>query len=111
MREDLRILFIEKMNGGGLFMSVENKATLGGITLKGRRELRVDGVEEVLSFDDCGVHLRCVDGELTVEGSEIRVQLLDTHNGSVTLEGHINGMYYSEEENKRKGGLWGRLMH
>lgn len=90
-------------------MSADNQKT-SGITLKERKNMCVFGVEEVMSFDDEGAHLRCSDGELFIEGKNVRIQSLDVENGSVTLEGQINAVYYTDDESKKRGGVFGRLM-
>ena len=78
------------------------------ILLKGRDELYIGGVEEVLNFDEEGVRLRSVDGELVVEGSDIKIETLDTDKGTVSLSGRINGMYFLDVPDKKKG-FFGKL--
>lgn len=79
------------------------------ITLRGRRDMTVSGVEEVVNFDDEGAKLRTSDGELFIEGREIKIGTLDTDRGIVNLSGRINGFYYTTEDEKQKRGFWGRL--
>ena len=79
------------------------------ITLKGRREMTLFGVEEVVNFDEEGAKLKTVDGELFIEGNEIKIGTLDTERGVVSLSGKINGFYYSSDAEKSKKGFWGRL--
>ena len=85
----------------------ENKSE---IVLRGRREMSIGGVEEVINFDEEGVRLKSVDGELFVEGSDIKIGVLDTDRGVVTLSGKIDGLYYSRESDREKKGFLGRLM-
>lgn len=80
------------------------------ISLKGRREMSISGVTEVVGFDEESVRLKSVDGELFVEGREIKIGALDTDRGVVTLSGVINGIYYAAEPDKQKKGFFGRLM-
>ena len=75
----------------------------GEVTLRHRGEMTICGVEEVLSFDDGGVHLMTVDGELYVEGKDIKIGTLDTDSGRVELCGRINGFYYAKDPDKKKG--------
>jgi len=78
------------------------------IMLKGREELCIGGVEEVINFDDEGVRLKSVDGELVVEGSDIKIGTLDTDRGIVTMSGRINGIYFLDVSDKKKG-FFGKL--
>ena len=74
-----------------------------------RKEMSVSGVCEVISFDDEGVRLMSVEGEIYIEGEEIKIGILDTDRGRVTLSGKINGFYYVSEEKNQKKGFFSRL--
>ena len=83
-----------------------------------RREIVVKGVREVLSFDSENVRLVTVCGVLNLEGSELRVHVLNTKEGVVAVTGTLSGVLYedspSEEvtpaRKERKGGRIGRLL-
>ncbi len=77
--------------------------------VSGRRDMRISGVKEVDSFDEERVVMQTLGGEMTVEGKDIRVGVLDMEKGIVTLSGRIDGVYYSTEEDFQKKGLFGRL--
>ena len=79
------------------------------VTLDMRRKMEITGVLEVISFDDSEVVLVSECGELAAEGRGIRIEVLDTARGVVTLEGEIDALYYSEREEKKKKGRLGRL--
>ena len=74
-----------------------------------RKEMRVTGVTEVVSFDENCVVLKSSCGEMTVEGSDLRVGTLDTDRGLVSLSGKVDTIYYTDESPKEKRGL-GRLL-
>ena len=78
------------------------------IRLGMRKDMSVTGVKEVLSFDESCVVLKSACGEMTVEGSDLRVGILDTDRGIVSLCGKIDTVYYSDERGAEKRGL-GRL--
>ena len=83
----------------------------------GRREIVVKGVREVLSFDSENVRLVTVCGVLNLEGSELRVHVLNTKEGVVAVTGTLTGVLYEDDPSKdtpptrkeRKGGRLGRL--
>lgn len=79
------------------------------LCLKGRRELNVDGVKEVVSFDENGAVIQTEVGELCVEGSGIRIANLDAAGGEIQITGKIDAMIYSEEATEKKKGLKARL--
>ena len=79
------------------------------IVLSGREKLYISGVEEVVSFDDACAVLETSCGELTVEGSGIRIGELDPTTKKVSLGGRIDAMFYSSETPERKKGMLRRL--
>ena len=81
------------------------------LTLKDRKALNVNGIIEVMSFDDRSVILKTVCGELSVEGNELHISELDTAKGAVSINGNIEAMtYYDTRSDERKGrfGRFGR---
>ena len=79
------------------------------IKISKRKEMSVSGVCEVISFDDESVRLMSIEGEIYVEGEEIKIGILDTDRGIVTFSGRINGFYYVGEEKNQKKGFFSRL--
>ena len=79
------------------------------VSMIGRVKMDIGGVCEVLSFDDAGAVMKTTDGELTVEGSGIKIGELNTAGGNVTLSGRIDAVYYSAEMPERKRSFFGKL--
>ena len=80
-----------------------------GLTM--RKHLDVNGVIDVIRFDDVAVVLQTVCGELTVEGSGLKMSVLDKEKGIVSLDGQVDSIYYSEETNETKKRLFGRIFN
>lgn len=74
-----------------------------------RKELSVSGIKEVVSFDEACVILRSECGEMSIEGNALRVGVLDTERGVVTLSGRIDGVYYTDDRPEQKRGFIGKL--
>lgn len=70
-----------------------------------RKEMHVTGVKEVVSFDESCVVLKSTCGEMTVEGSDLRVGALDTDRGIVSLSGRIDSIYYTDERPTERRGF------
>ena len=89
---------------------------MSGIATKGehsfyskmREGIRIDGVNDVLSFDDGGVSLNTLCGSMAVEGEGLRVTTLNTEEGIVEISGKINGIYYFENKPTQKRKLFRR---
>ena len=91
-------------------MNNAKDAQAHAIRLDMRKNMEISGVCEVVSFDDTGAILTTVCGELTAEGRGIKINVLDTERGVVTLEGDIDAIYYSDNDERQKKGLFGRLL-
>ena len=90
-------------------MSGHTESQAHDICVKQRREMSVTGVKDIDSFDETAAVLQTVGGELTVEGSELKIGVLDTDRGVVTLTGKINGFFYSSDQTEEKRGIISRF--
>lgn len=79
------------------------------VYVRQREELNVKGVKDIDSFDESGAVLQTVEGELSVEGNDLKIGILDTDRGIVTITGKINGVYYSSDQPDQKRSLWSRF--
>lgn len=74
--------------------------TNGGVSqkliLSDRQSLEVGGVTDVVSFDESGAVLKTVNGTLMIDGEELHVTKLDIGNGNVSVEGKVNGLFFSD---------------
>lgn len=87
----------------------ENIISTQDIRLYMREKLDVSGVVDVIRFDDLCVVLQTRCGELTIDGKNIKISVLDTEKGVVSLDGTIDAMYYSDDNKKEKRGFFGKL--
>ena len=85
-------------------------ATRHEFCVKDRRSMTVNGVKEIISFDEQSVRMLTVSGDLAVDGEGLRVKVLDVERGCVSLEGRIDGVFYSEEQSAERQGFWARLI-
>ena len=92
--------------------TIEEKKTvkmLHNIILEDRRLLTVSGVSDVDSFDEETVVLFTDSGELTVRGSNLRMNKLNVETGEVNIEGQIDSLAYRDESPRGQGGFFGRI--
>ena len=64
------------------------------LILDGRERMAVSGVEDVISFDECGIVLKTVMGILSVDGSELRIINLNVDAKDVEISGKVSGIIY-----------------
>lgn len=80
------------------------------VVIGARKNLNISGVREVVSFDDESAELITVCGRLNIDGSGIKVSVLDIDKGVVSILGKIDAVYYSDDKEEVKKGFLGRLM-
>ncbi len=73
------------------------------LALKGRESLSLQGVEDVLGFDETSVTCRTTLGDLVIEGSDLRISAFSAENGTLSVVGSVCGLYYEEKKEKGKG--------
>ena len=73
-----------------------------------RKLLEMTGVSDVDSFDENTVVAYTSLGELTVRGRGLHIRRLDLESGSLSLEGYVDTLSYSDAT--RSGGFFGRLL-
>lgn len=74
------------------------------LTIKDKKSITLDGVENVEGFDENFVALSTAAGRISVEGQGLKIQSLSQQNGEIHIVGNIAGVYYSEIK-KAKGLL------
>jgi len=79
------------------------------LTLKDRKSLNINGIVEVMSFDDRSVMLKTVCGELSIEGNELHISELDTGKGEVSVDGNIEALTYYDTRSDERKGRFGRF--
>ncbi len=79
-----------------------------GLQMKGRTELTVEGVHDVLRFEETDVLLDTELGLLEVEGAQLRILRLDPQQKQVALTGTVNGLFYVDTQPRKRGLFRGR---
>lgn len=89
----------------------ENK--LHSLTVKNRQGVQIEGVLEVIRFDENEVLLETVCGTLSIDGEGLHLSEWNTERGSATLDGRVDAVTYfdkKQDEAKTHGGLFGKLL-
>ncbi|MGL4792029.1 MAG: sporulation protein YabP, partial [Anaerotignaceae bacterium] len=81
------------------------------IVMDQRERLFIDGVTEVISFDEETVICETDMGTLIIRGAQLHVEKLNLDQGQLVVVGEISGMEYGEEGMfaKNSGGFLSRL--
>lgn len=73
-----------------------------------RENIKLRGVEEVISFDEREVVLRTECGGMTIEGEGLHIGVLNVEEGRVEVDGKIDGLYYFDNTQAQKKKLFGK---
>ena len=98
------------------FMNIDNKiaeSKLHSLTLKNRQSVQIEGVLEVIRFDENEVLLETVCGTLSIDGEGLHLSEWNTEHGSATLDGRIDAVTYfdkKQDDVKAHGGFFGKLL-
>ena len=92
-------------------ITVNTAAGRHRITLDGRKQCKVTGVTDVLSFDEGAVLLETVDGMLMIKGEGLHVSRINLDKGEADIDGKadsfcIFGAYFVSQKGE---GLLTRL--
>ncbi len=78
------------------------------IVLKDREKLTVTGVTDVDSFDDTAIVAYTDMGELTIRGTELKINSLSTESGDLSVDGNISALSYTDNLPKNSS-FFGKL--
>lgn len=81
------------------------------IVMEERSTVAVDGVTEVISFDEESIVCETDMGVLVLKGKDMHVERLNLEQGQLIVQGEIESLEYSDEGilSKNNGGLLGRI--
>lgn len=68
----------------------------GKLIILARKTISLNGVLDVLNFDESNAMLRTTLGTLVIDGEELHFVKLDLESGAVVINGKINAIFYSE---------------
>ena len=66
------------------------------VTMTNRRSCAINGVKDVLSFDEHEILLETEQGMLMIKGDELHVNRLTLDKGEVDVDGKIDSFTYSD---------------
>ena len=87
----------------------QNESKKHNLVLNNCKTLSLDGVLEVLNFDDMQISLITSQGELSIEGEGIRIVKYLMQSGEMCVEGRITALIYSCVKKEQKSSFLSRL--
>ena len=69
------------------------------VTMTNRKSCAINGVKDVLSFDEREILLETEQGMLMIKGDELHVNRLTLDKGEVDIDGKVDSFTYSDVSN------------
>ena len=79
------------------------------LRLDDRKNLLIEGVTDVVGFDDRAVQMQTTRGGLSVEGKDLKISDLSIERGALEISGTIGAIVYLDDTKKEKGGFFSGL--
>jgi len=80
------------------------------VSLISREHLDIDGVIDILDFDNSVINIKTTMGILSVEGSGLKIISLSKESGTIHVEGSIDSLFYYGVAEEKRGGFFKRLV-
>ena len=81
-------------------IKIEDKKS--NLMLENRKRLIINGVIEVINFNDSQILLNTDVGTMIVKGQELKMNKLDVQNGDVIITGKVDSCVYTNDKSKDK---------
>ena len=74
-----------------------------------REKMSITGVKEIINFDEKEINLKTVCGELSIDGENIHINVLNVEQGELEISGKLNGINYLDVYENDKRTLLSRI--
>ena len=89
-------------------MKIEDKKS--SLALESRKKLTINGVIEVINFNESQILLNTDVGTMIIRGQELKMNKLDVQNGDVVIAGKLDSFIYTNDKSKaKKDSIMSRL--
>ncbi|MGH4137258.1 sporulation protein YabP [Clostridium sp.] len=80
------------------------------LVLENRKKLTINGVIEVINFNENQILLNTDVGTMIIKGKELKMNKLDVQNGDVVITGKVDAFVYTSDKSKvKKDSIVSRL--
>ncbi len=83
-------------------MEEKKKRLTHSLHLEQRGHGLITGVTEMKSFDEENIFMETSQGTLAIRGNSLHVCRLELEKGEAEIEGRVDSLIYTQEEEKRK---------
>ena len=91
-------------------MNEENTPLKHQVTLTNRKEMFIEGVKNIQSFDSSEFLIETIMGYMVIKGKGLMLGKMDNDNEQLTIKGEVNSMeYVSATKEKSSQGILKKL--
>lgn len=83
-------------------MDTNGQNSVNNICIFDRKKAELSGIYEVIGFTDTAIVVTCKSGNVSIDGSSMKIDSFDSSSGKLTVIGDINGLFYYEGVEKEK---------
>lgn len=81
-------------------IKIEDKRS--NLVLENRKKLTINGVIEVINFNENQILLNTDVGTMIIKGQQLKMNKLDVQNGDVVITGKVDAFVYTNDKIKLK---------
>lgn len=85
-------------------MSEERKSGRHSVIMDNREEMSLNGIEDVISFDEELIAAQTQLGVIVIKGENLHVNRLNLDKGELEIDGDINSIAYEDSASYKIGG-------
>lgn len=74
-----------------------------------RKQIMLTGIKKIISFDNEEFLMESTMGIVLLKGEELEIVKLDTHDGNVSIKGHINSLTYMDDKKTKENSILAKL--
>ncbi len=82
------------------------------LILENRKKLTISGVKDIYGFSEGLISVLTNLGNLTIRGSQLKINKFSVETGDAYIEGNISSMVYDNMKNKSgvSGSFWAKII-
>lgn len=86
--------------------------TSQNLILENRKKLTISGVKDIYGFSEGLISVLTNLGNLTIRGSQLKINKFSVETGDAYIEGNISSMVYDNMKNKNVigGSFWAKII-
>lgn len=78
--------------------NIESSFETHFLSIENRRQVRLTGIDDVLSFNEYEITMHSALGSLIIEGEQLKIDCFSSEKGTLDVSGKIDGIAYLDAD-------------